>query len=52
MFKNLKLLVLFVMAMGAIGVGLSACNTTAGFGQDVKEAGSAIHEKAEEEKRY
>ena len=52
MIKNLKLLLLSLMAAGTLGLGLSACNTTAGLGEDIEHAGSAIKDEAEEKKRY
>jgi len=39
-------LALFLMA------SLSGCNTTAGFGEDVEEAGGFIEEEAEEAENY
>lgn len=31
---------------------LTGCNTTAGVGKDMEAAGEAIHEEAEEQKKY
>ncbi|AFJ03174.1 putative small secreted protein [Methylophaga frappieri] len=33
-------------------IGLSACNTVQGVGEDMEAAGSAINKKAEETKGY
>lgn len=35
-----------------LGVGLAGCHTTAGIGQDLEAAGSAIEQEAEEAKSY
>lgn len=35
-----------------LGGNLSACNTVKGAGQDLKSAGKAIENKAEEKKSY
>lgn len=43
-----SLLAIFVLA--AAGMALGACNTTAGFGEDMSHAGHAITNKAEQEK--
>ncbi|MAP95642.1 MAG: entericidin [Ponticaulis sp.] len=36
-----------IFAVGAIALGLSACNTVEGFGEDVEKVGSEIEESAE-----
>ena len=44
-------LLALVLLTGAASL-LSACNTTAGAGQDLSAAGKAIHHSAEENKSY
>ena len=41
-----------LIAAALLSIGLAGCNTTAGFGQDVKAAGSAIEGKATEDTEY
>ena len=43
-------LVALVLAMA--GMALSACNTTAGLGEDMQHAGHSLTNKAEENKNY
>lgn len=38
------------LAIVLIGLGVSGCNTTEGFGKDMQSAGEAIEEEAEEAK--
>ncbi|HBU96368.1 MULTISPECIES: entericidin A/B family lipoprotein [Thalassospira] len=39
---------IFAIAMiSGMGLGLAACETAEGFGQDVEDAGEAIQEEAE-----
>lgn len=38
------------LAFFVLGLGVSACNTTEGFGQDVENAGSAVKHKAQQAK--
>ncbi len=50
-----RLTAITLLLLGAIpllGVGLTGCNTVKGAGQDVKSAGKAIENKAEEKKSY
>ena len=37
---------ILAMMLGATGVGMSACNTMEGFGQDVESAGDTIEDEA------
>ena len=39
---------MFLLALMAAGLTVSACNTVAGAGRDVSAAGSAVAEEAEE----
>ena len=41
---------LALMAVIGLGVSLSACNTTEGFGKDVKNTGGAIEKSAQDNK--
>lgn len=41
-----KIYLTIILAMG-LTVGLSACNTAAGVGEDVQKAGGAIEDAAE-----
>jgi predicted small secreted protein len=41
-----------LLVLGAFGVGLAACNTVEGAGQDVKAAGSAVEKAADKAKSY
>lgn len=50
--KSTILAFLMVLPILFLGSGLSACNTVKGAGQDVKSAGKAIENKAEDEKKY
>ena len=36
------------LAFVLMGIGVSGCNTTEGFGKDMQSAGEAIEEEAEE----
>jgi len=36
------------LAFVLMGIGVSGCNTTEGFGEDMQSAGEAIEEEAEE----
>jgi predicted small secreted protein len=42
---------LFVL-MSLLSLGLTACNTISGAGQDVAAAGNKVTEEAQEHKRY
>lgn len=44
--RNPKLIAMMLIAMFSIG-SLSACNTMAGLGEDIEEAGEQIEECAE-----
>ena len=39
-----------ILCLILLGFGVSACNTTRGFGQDLKAVGNSIEEAAEKEK--
>ncbi|MEP2758793.1 entericidin A/B family lipoprotein [Parvibaculum sp.] len=43
MSKNVSLALLFL-----IGIGVAACNTVAGAGQDIENTGDAIQDEANE----
>lgn len=47
-----RVLLAVMVAVAVLSLGLAGCNTTAGFGQDVKAAGSALEGKAKQEKEY
>jgi predicted small secreted protein len=50
--KSLILALMMALPLALLGGGLSGCNTVKGAGQDVKSAGKAIENKAEEKKTY
>ena len=50
--KNLRVMLLSLIAVGFASISLTGCNTTAGIGKDIEAAGDAIEGKAEEEKKY
>ena len=39
---------IYLIALMAAGLAVSACNTTRGFGQDVEATGDAIEDTAED----
>jgi predicted small secreted protein len=41
---------LFIMALMAAGLAVSACNTVSGAGEDISSAGSAVTDTAEDAK--
>ena len=43
---------LLAIVIATAGMALSACNTTAGLGEDMSHAGHALTNKAEENKNY
>jgi predicted small secreted protein len=42
--------IIFALGLVLTGLGLSACNTTEGFGKDVKNTGETIQDSAREAK--
>ena len=44
----MRLVITLLLGMLALSGTLSACNTFAGMGQDMQDAGQAIEEEAEE----
>lgn len=50
MTAKLSSLLLVLVMLGAAGGALGGCNTTEGFGKDVKSTGEAIEDTAEENK--
>ncbi len=50
MTAKLSSLLLVVFMLGAASVALGGCNTTEGFGKDVKSTGKAIEDEAQENK--
>jgi predicted small secreted protein len=48
----LKKLVMMLFALGLSSVALTGCNTIQGAGTDIKHAGSAVQEEAQEHKHY
>jgi predicted small secreted protein len=42
---------LFFLALGLISLGLTACNTVEGAGKDVRSAGNAIEDTANDTKQ-
>jgi predicted small secreted protein len=52
MRKNCARIFAVLILLGTAGSVLSACNTTAGAGKDIKAAGQAIDNSAEEHKNY
>jgi entericidin B len=50
--RKIIMTLLTVLALAGAASALSACNTTAGAGKDIKAAGQAINESAEEHKNY
>lgn len=44
--KSTKTLALFLLALFSVGT-LGACNTMAGFGEDVESVGDSIEDEAE-----
>jgi predicted small secreted protein len=46
-----RIRVLFFLALGVISLGLAACNTVEGAGKDVKSAGNAIEDTANDAKQ-
>lgn len=50
--NTLLSLVLALMTAAFVALGLAACNTTEGLGEDIEAAGGAIDKKAEETKPY
>lgn len=49
---KLNPLMLLIAVAGITSLGLAGCNTTAGIGEDVEAAGSAIEKEAEKRKSY
>lgn len=49
--KSLRLLSLLLLVL-SLPVALGGCNTTRGFGQDVKALGENISDEAQENKGY
>ncbi len=47
MRKSAKLLTLVLFALSGAALILSGCNTIAGAGEDVSQAGNTIHKTAE-----
>jgi predicted small secreted protein len=52
MSKNIRSVFLALLALAAAAPMLSACNTTAGAGEDMSAAGNAIEQSAEKNKPY
>lgn len=52
MRKRLAITALTSLALAGSAALLGACNTTAGLGEDMTAAGSAIEKSAEENKGY
>jgi predicted small secreted protein len=50
--RKIVLMLSTVLALAGAASVLSACNTTAGAGKDIKAAGEAIDKSAEENKTY
>ncbi len=50
--NNMRTLLLALVAVFAVPLGLTACNTTAGIGADIEAAGEAIEDEAKDNKRY
>jgi predicted small secreted protein len=50
MTVKLSSLLLVVFVLGAASLALGGCNTTEGFGKDVKSTGKAIEDEARENK--
>lgn len=46
----MKKITLGLLLILAASVGLAGCNTMAGFGKDVQDAGQSIHKSAEKHK--
>lgn len=52
MSKRIRSLFLALLTVAAFAPALSACNTTAGAGEDMSAAGNAIENSAEKHKPY
>jgi len=52
MRKTFASALLAVFVLATAGIALSACNTTAGLGEDMSSAGHSLTNKAQEEKGY
>jgi|GEM_PF-6124735 predicted small secreted protein len=46
--KYFRILIIYLMLIGCTGIGLMACNTLQGIGQDVEETGQELEEETEE----
>ena len=44
--SNLMKKILAILMISGMGLGLSACETAEGFGEDVEDAGEAIQDSA------
>lgn len=52
LFTTGRSLIAVLIAAIVLSIAVAGCNTTAGLGEDMKAAGSAIEGKAEKEKSY